>query len=47
MKEALENAIREYANLSGMTTREVAIKCLEEGPVHDSVMMLLFSQASV
>lgn len=45
MEKALENAVREYANLSGYSVKEVETKCLEEGPVQNSVMMLLFAQA--
>lgn len=47
MKEALKIAVSNYSELSGMDKKEVAKACLSEGPIRESVMMLLFAQAEV
>ena len=46
MKQAIEQAIKAYADISGVSEREVAQECLKEGPIRKAVMLLLFSQAN-
>lgn len=43
MDTTMKLAIEAYCELSGMNFKEVAEKCLVEGPVQRSVMMLMFA----
>lgn len=45
MQTTMTLAIETYANLSGMTFQEVAKAALTDGPVQNSVMMLMFAAA--
>jgi len=45
MTTAINEAIKAYSELSGLTFKEVAAQCLVEGPIKNSVMMLVFSVA--
>ena len=45
MTTAINEAIKAYSELSGMSFKEVAKQCLMDGPVKNSVMMLVFSVA--
>jgi hypothetical protein len=45
MQTTMTLAIETYANLSGMTFDEVAKAALTDGPVQNSVMMLMFVAA--
>ena len=43
MDATMKLAIEEYCEISGLDFKEVAEKCLVEGPVQRSVMMLMFA----
>lgn len=45
MTQTMTLAIETYANLSGMSFNEVAKAAMVDGPIQNSIMMLMFSVA--